>query len=134
MGFHFFAGEVTIDQPIASKIVDVVVQRMHKFTERRTFHTPKRPIFHPCCGTARLKARQNIFHKLVQATKPQATHQVGVILTIVSARNRSGDPKLDSYVRWGKNLNFFLGRLFPKPEKKLPKKIFFVCELIWVTG
>ena len=33
------------------------------------------------------------------------------------------------------NLNFFLGKPFPKPEdKKLPKKLFLVCELIWVTG
>ena len=44
-------------QTIASKYIAVVVQRMPKYTERRTFHTPKLPTIHPCCGTAKLKAR-----------------------------------------------------------------------------
>ena len=46
------------DQPIVSKyIAVVVVQRMPKYTGRRTFHTPKLPSIHPCYGTAKLRAR-----------------------------------------------------------------------------
>ena len=45
------------DQSIASNYIAVVVQRMPKYTERRTFHTPKLPSIHPCYGTTKLKAR-----------------------------------------------------------------------------
>ena len=56
------AGEVgdhcmVTDQPFVSKCIDVVVQRMQKYTERRTFHTPKLPTIRPGYGTAKLKAR-----------------------------------------------------------------------------
>ena len=59
MGFHLslLGRWVTIDQPFASKYIDVVVQRMQKYTERRTFHTPKLPTIRPGYGTAKLKAR-----------------------------------------------------------------------------
>ena len=45
------------DQSIASNYIAVVVQRMPKYTERRTFHTPKLPSIHPCYGTTKLTAR-----------------------------------------------------------------------------
>ena len=45
------------DQSIVSKYIAVVVQRMPKYTERRTFHTPKLPSIHPCYGTTKLTAR-----------------------------------------------------------------------------
>ena len=45
------------DQSIASNYIAVVVQRMPKYTERRTSHTPKLPSIHPCYGTTKLTAR-----------------------------------------------------------------------------